>query len=120
MSQESTTPDGAWLVARLLAGVPVGDIDVASDRLWQLGVRAIEERSDATRLRASAPSSRLGPIDVDVSVAKPPGHESLNVVIPWSDRRFQFTSKQNTRPASGSNGMAMRVCSRTKKTWPSA
>ncbi len=63
---------------------------------------AIEERSDATRLRASAPSSRLGAIDVDISVAKPPGHESLNVVIPWSDRRFQFTSKQNTRPASGS------------------
>ena len=62
----------------------------------------IEERADATHLRASAPSSRLGAIDVDISVAKPPGHESLNVVIPWSDRRFQFTSKQNTRPASGS------------------
>ena len=26
--------------------VPVGEIDVASDRLWQLGVRAIEERVD--------------------------------------------------------------------------
>lgn len=63
---------------------------------------SIEERSDVTRLRASAPSSQLGAIDVDISVAKPPGHESLNVVIPWSDRRFQFTSKQNTRPASGS------------------
>jgi hypothetical protein len=63
---------------------------------------AIEERADVTRLTASAPSSRLGAIDVDISVAKPAGHESLNVVIPWSDRRFQFTSKQNTRPASGS------------------
>ena len=62
----------------------------------------IEERADVTHLRASAPSSRLGAIDVDISVAKPIGHESLNVVIPWSDRRFQFTSKQNTRPASGS------------------
>ena len=62
----------------------------------------IEERADVTHLRASAPSSRLGAIDVDISVTKPTGHESLNVVIPWSDRRFQFTSKQNTRPASGS------------------
>jgi len=70
---------------------------------------AIDERSDATHLSASAPSSRLGEIAVDISVAKPSGHESLNVVIPWNDRRFQFTSKQNTRPASGS----IRVGDRT-------
>jgi len=31
----------------------------------------------------------------------PPGHESLNVVIPWSERRFQFTSKHQARPAHG-------------------
>lgn len=31
----------------------------------------------------------------------PPGHESLNVVIPWTDRRFQFTSKHQARPAHG-------------------
>jgi hypothetical protein len=29
------------------------------------------------------------------------GHESLNVVIPWSEKRFQFTSKQNTLPTEG-------------------
>ncbi|MCB1004805.1 MAG: DUF2804 domain-containing protein, partial [Acidimicrobiales bacterium] len=29
------------------------------------------------------------------------GHESLNVVIPWSDRRFQYTSKHQARPARG-------------------
>lgn len=28
-------------------------------------------------------------------------HETLNVVIPWSRDRFQFTSKQNTLPAHG-------------------
>jgi hypothetical protein len=31
----------------------------------------------------------------------PAGHESLNVVIPWSERRFQFTSKHQARPAEG-------------------
>ncbi|MFN8126059.1 MAG: DUF2804 domain-containing protein [Candidatus Nanopelagicales bacterium] len=31
----------------------------------------------------------------------PPGHESLGVVIPWSDNRFQYTVKENTLPASG-------------------
>lgn len=34
-------------------------------------------------------------------IATPPGHESLNVVIPWSDRRFQYTSKHQARPAVG-------------------
>jgi hypothetical protein len=29
------------------------------------------------------------------------GRESLNVVIPWSDARFQYTSKHQARPARG-------------------
>ncbi|MEZ5207729.1 MAG: DUF2804 family protein [Acidimicrobiales bacterium] len=35
------------------------------------------------------------------TVLDPPGHESLNVVIPWSDRVFQYTSKHQARPAHG-------------------
>ncbi len=61
----------------------------------------IAETDDATRLTASASSSALGPISIDIRVDKPADHESLNVVIPWSERRFQFTSKQNTRRATG-------------------
>jgi hypothetical protein len=38
---------------------------------------------------------------LDVMVALPVGHESLNVVIPWSDERFNFTSKHQARPATG-------------------
>jgi hypothetical protein len=38
---------------------------------------------------------------LDVMVSLPPGHESLNVVIPWSDERFNFTSKHQARPAFG-------------------
>ncbi len=38
---------------------------------------------------------------LDARVALPPGHESLNVVIPWSAQRFQFTSKHQARPVSG-------------------
>ena len=66
---------------------------------------SIDERSASTRLRVTAlqtePGFGGGPIEVDVEVAKPAGHESLNVMIPWSDRLFQFTSKHNTRPATG-------------------
>ena len=62
----------------------------------------IEELPRATRLVASAPDTGDGSIQVDITVDKPSGHESLNVLIPWSNRTFQFTSKQNTRPAVGS------------------
>jgi hypothetical protein len=38
---------------------------------------------------------------LDVSVDLPRGHESVNVVIPWSDEQFNFTSKHQARPAQG-------------------
>ena len=38
---------------------------------------------------------------LEVRVDLEPGHESLNVVIPWSARRFQYTSKHQARPARG-------------------
>lgn len=57
---------------------------------------AMTETSAATRLCAS-----FRDVDMDIDIGKPPGHESLNVLVPWSDSRFQFTSKQNTRPAVG-------------------
>lgn len=41
------------------------------------------------------------PAHLDLRVELPAGHESLNVVIPWSDRRFQYTSKHQARPAHG-------------------
>ncbi len=34
-------------------------------------------------------------------VSYPHNHETLNVVVPWDDRRFQFTAKHNTLPTSG-------------------
>lgn len=38
---------------------------------------------------------------IQAHVAIPDGHESLNVVIPWSDTRFQYTSKHQARPVTG-------------------
>ena len=40
-------------------------------------------------------------LHADIRVQRPTGHETLNVLIPWSDTEFQFTSKQNTLPATG-------------------
>ncbi|WP_149204574.1 DUF2804 domain-containing protein [Actinotalea subterranea] len=57
----------------------------------------IEDVAGGTRLRARTPR-----VEVDVVAASPEGHESLGVVVPWSDRRFQYTVKDVARPASGS------------------
>lgn len=62
---------------------------------------AISDDPDHTRLVASW-SERDGRTSrCDVTVDRPAGHESVNVVIPWSARRFQYTSKHQARPARG-------------------
>ncbi len=40
-------------------------------------------------------------IDADVTIERPPGHQTVNVLVPWDDTRFHFTSKQQAMPASG-------------------
>lgn len=39
--------------------------------------------------------------ELDVLVGLPDGHESLSVVIPWSETKFQFTTKDQARPVTG-------------------
>ena len=37
----------------------------------------------------------------DFVVRTPPGQESLNIVVPWTERRFQLNCKENTLPCEG-------------------
>lgn len=87
----------------------VGGADIVFDRL---GLRLeIREESEGTRLVAAF-RSRGREVAADVLVSRPPGHETLNVVVPWSEALFQFTSKQNTRPARGTirvDGVEQRI-----------
>lgn len=41
------------------------------------------------------------PLNAEIRVTTPPGHQTMNVVIPWSDDKYQFTSKQQCLPAAG-------------------
>jgi hypothetical protein len=61
----------------------------------------IAETAHGTRIEGAwtDPDGSAGAVDLRVSA--PPGHESLNVVIPWTDRLFQYTSKHQARPAHG-------------------
>jgi hypothetical protein len=62
---------------------------------------ALTDEGTGTRIRVNARDFGGTTLDADILVERPRGHETLNVVIPWSDVQFQFTSKQNTLPASG-------------------
>ncbi len=46
-------------------------------------------------------TARTARVEVDVRVERPPGHECLAVVVPWSARRYQYTVKDLALPASG-------------------
>ena len=49
-----------------------------------------------TRIRATTDR-----VSIDIFAARPEGHEAMGVVVPWSERRFQYTVKDVARPASG-------------------
>jgi len=65
-----------------------------------LDLRIVDDEV-GTHLEASwnEPNGRAGRLDVVVEL--PGGHESLNVVVPWNDELFNFTSKHQARPAVG-------------------
>src|SRR4051794_36825527 len=54
---------------------------------------AIVDDDAGTRLTASWTERDGHAAHFDVHVALPAGHESLNVVIPWDDETFNYTSK---------------------------
>ncbi|WP_250640453.1 DUF2804 domain-containing protein [Brevibacillus formosus] len=60
---------------------------------------SFQSGASGTSVEATAIYPGDKPLSLDV-VIDPPA-ESLNVVIPWSAERFQFTSKQTARPVHG-------------------
>jgi hypothetical protein len=62
---------------------------------------ALTDEGSGTRIRVEAADFGGMRLKADIIVERPEGHETLNVVIPWTDVQFQYTSKQNTLPASG-------------------
>jgi len=64
-------------------------------------VRLLNEQ-DGTHIVASCKDFDGCSMEADINVTMPDGHETLNVVIPWNKKTFQFTSKQEALPSSGS------------------
>lgn len=95
----------------VIAGsVPGRDVAVGPERpgRWRLRIE-IGAAAGGTRLRARTVTNDGLPLEADLTVGLPDGHETLSVVVPWSDRRFQYTSKHVARPASGTVRIGSRV-----------
>ncbi len=60
-----------------------------------------DHAGDTLHMRVCAKSFAGRPLDASLEVAYPKDHETLNVVIPWDARTFQFTSKQHCLPTRG-------------------
>lgn len=60
-------------------------------------------RNDGGEMRVTFAGRATGGarIAADFVVHRPPGQESLNIVVPWSRTRFQLNSKHNTLPCEG-------------------
>ena len=70
---------------------------------------AITDDADGTTIVAWWPEAGGARGSLNARIDLPAGHESLNVVIPWSDDRFQYTSKHQARPAHGTLESGGRV-----------
>lgn len=59
------------------------------------------QEQNGTHIIASCKDFEGLSMEADILVNRPEGHETLNVVIPWNKKTFQFTSKQEALPSSG-------------------
>lgn len=67
----------------------------------KIQVAFLEQTGNEITLQARSADFGGIPLDAHITVSCPPEHETLNVVIPWNDHLFQFTSKQECLPATG-------------------
>jgi|CXWL01.1.fsa_nt_gi hypothetical protein len=87
--------------------LPPGALDlpptVRESVIFEQGGRRVALISEkrGTRIQVDWPDFGDVALHADLLAEQPAKHETLNVVIPWSRDRFQFTSKQNTLPVSG-------------------
>ena len=90
VGQEVITPFGAGV--ELPGTLAAGPARLRSKHLQV----EITEVAGGTRITAAGARVRL-----DVVAHRPAGHESLGVVVPWTERLFQYTVKDVARPATG-------------------
>jgi hypothetical protein len=79
-------------------GNQVADSAIFEDPKLKL---SLQNNDHHTFITVNCPDFDRKLLTTELSINTPPGHQTLNVVIPWNDHRFQFTSKQHSLPVSG-------------------
>lgn len=100
----SGTQGGAAVQRPLARGIHLPDRPGSEPLIVHSGNldMAIEDAADgSTRISATWVERDGSAGRLDAIVELPARHESLNVVIPWNEKRFQYTSKHQARPARG-------------------
>ncbi|MBV9936515.1 MAG: DUF2804 domain-containing protein [Actinobacteria bacterium] len=95
---------GRGIVAPLARGIDLPERPGTAPlrvRRRNFELRVTDDANGTTRITARWRERDGSPGSLDATVDLPAGHESVNVVIPWDDRRFQYTSKHQARPARG-------------------
>lgn len=93
------------LIPRMFSDGGVGYPETVLGEVLYVGRKAMarvlhEERRARLEIQQLSFLRRM-PVSARIDIAVPEGHETLNVVVPWSESRFQFTSKQHCLPAWG-------------------
>jgi len=83
-------------------GFDLGNL-VADNAVFEDPQLAISMLTDGpgTTIDVDCPDFQGDQLSADLIIKTPVDHETLNVVIPWSENRFQFTSKQHCLPVEG-------------------
>lgn len=84
-----------------LPNTVAGDVHFVDRRLSLHVTRGTSSAGEQTTIEVDARDFGGGPLSARLTVGHPANLDTLNVVIPWSDRRFQFTSKQHCLPTHG-------------------
>lgn len=61
----------------------------------------LNQTSQGVKISVEAKKVGDTSLSANFDIVYPESHETLSVVIPWSKRLYQFTSKHNTLPATG-------------------
>ncbi len=86
----------------LAAGMRLGTQVDEDVRFHQQGTKVVfAQTPKGLSVEVSVKDLDGAPLHASLSVTRPKDHESLNVVIPWDDDHFQFTSKQHGLPVAG-------------------
>lgn len=60
-----------------------------------------DAHDEAVHMQIASRNFAGSPLEAEFVIRRPETHETLNVVVPWNDRTFQFTSKQHCLPTEG-------------------